>query len=69
MLLMIDPPGGGVEVGVGGGVVVTSIDSLELSGGVAALAAMLLNDSMASNRVKMIKGRAFFIDPSGRMGR
>lgn len=53
MLLMIDPPGGGVEVGVGGGVVVTSIDSLELSGGAAALA-MLLNDSMASNRVKMI---------------
>ena len=50
---MIDPPGGGVEVGVGGGVVVTSIDSLVLSGGVAAFA-MLLNDSMASNRVKMI---------------
>ncbi len=65
---MIDPPAGGVEVGVGGGVVVTSIENLELSGGVAALA-MLLNDSMASNTVRTIKGRAFFIGPSGRMGR
>ena len=66
MLAMVEPPPGGVGVGVDGVGGVTVKATLEVCVGVAAIA-RLLNESRARNKPSTIKGRAFFIGRRGRV--